>query len=108
MLAESAEHSKEGLDRDGFAGGLSPLHATGWLAVRQRDRSFVEANGYLTSFQETAAAWPAFISSAFPRFHDIYQKAGIRDYWGYLGDRGGDTLRGTLRRANAEISVRLE
>ncbi len=55
--------------------------------------------GYLTGFQESATAWPAFISSAFPRFHDIYQKAGIRDYWGYLGDRGGDTLRETLRRA---------
>jgi hypothetical protein len=55
--------------------------------------------GYLMNFQEAAGAWPAFISSAFPRFHDIYQKAGIRDYWGYLGDRGGDTLRETLRRA---------
>jgi hypothetical protein len=51
---------------------------------------------YLADFDQKAAAWPAFISSAFPRFHDIYQRAGVRNYWGYLGDRHGDTLRETL------------
>lgn len=61
--------------------------------------SSVALEGYLTSFERAGQAWPAFISSAFPRFHDIYQKAGIRNYWGYLGDRGGDILRGTLSRA---------
>jgi len=55
--------------------------------------------GYLTSFEQNGQAWPAYISSAFPRFHDIYQKAGIRNYWGYLGDRSGDTFRDTLTRA---------
>jgi hypothetical protein len=54
---------------------------------------------YLADFEKKAAGWPAFISSAFPRFHDIYQRAGVRDYWGYLGDRNGDTLRETLNRA---------
>jgi len=54
---------------------------------------------YLADFEKKAAAWPAFISSAFPRFHDIYQRAGVRDYWGYLGDRNGETLRETLNRA---------
>ena len=54
---------------------------------------------YLATFDQKAAAWPAFISSAFPRFHDVYQKAGVRDYWGYLGDRNGDTFRDTLGRA---------
>lgn len=53
---------------------------------------------YLTDFDQKAAAWPDFISSAFPRFHDIYQRAGVRNYWGYLGDRQGDTLRETLDR----------
>jgi len=52
--------------------------------------------GYLADFNQKASAWPAFISSAFPRFHDIYQRAGVRNYWGYLGDRHGDTLRETL------------
>ena len=51
---------------------------------------------YLAEFDQKAGAWPEFISSAFPRFHDIYQRAGVRNYWGYLGDRHGDTLRETL------------
>jgi len=54
---------------------------------------------YLCNFENKSAEWPAFISSAFPRFHDIYQRAGTRDYWGYLGDRNGETLRETLSRA---------
>jgi hypothetical protein len=54
---------------------------------------------YLTEFERKAAAWPAFISSAFSRFHDIYQRAGVRNYWGYLGDRQGETFRDTLSRA---------
>jgi hypothetical protein len=53
---------------------------------------------YLTDFDQKAAGWPAFISSAFPRFHDIYQRAAVRNFWGYLGDRQGDTLRETLNR----------
>jgi Glycosyl hydrolase family 71. len=53
---------------------------------------------YLAEFERKAAAWPAFISSAFSRFHDIYQRAGVRNYWGYLGDRQGDTFRETLTR----------
>jgi hypothetical protein len=61
--------------------------------------------GYLASFDQKAGAWPAFISSAFPRFHDIYQKAGVRDYWGYLGDRNGNTLRETLSRAMTNSST---
>jgi len=54
---------------------------------------------YLADFEKKADAWPAYISSAFPRFHDVYQRAGVRDYWGYLGDRNGGTLRETLNRA---------
>src|SRR5258706_4314225 len=55
-------------------------------------------NSYLAGFDQKAGVWPAFISSAFPRFHDIYQKSGVRNYWGYLGDRQGDTFRETLSR----------
>lgn len=54
---------------------------------------------YLAEFERKAQGWPAFISSAFPRFHDIYQRAGVRNYWGYLGDRQGETFRETLSRA---------
>lgn len=61
--------------------------------------------GYLADFDQKADAWPAFISSAFPRFHDVYQRAGVRNYWGYLGDRRGDTLRETLSRGMTNSSV---
>ena len=54
---------------------------------------------YLADFENKSRSWSAFISSAFPRFHDIYQRAGVRNYWGYLGDREGETLRETLNRA---------
>jgi hypothetical protein len=54
---------------------------------------------YLAGFEKQSVDWPTFISSAFPRFHDIYQRAGVRNYWGYLGDRDGETLRETLNRA---------
>lgn len=54
---------------------------------------------YLGDFEQAAQRWPAAISCAFPRFHDIHARAGTRPYWGYLGDRGGDTFRETLTRA---------
>jgi len=60
---------------------------------------------YLTDFEQKAKVWPAFISSAFPRFHDIYQRAGNRNYWGYLGDRNGETLRETLSQAMTDSSA---
>lgn len=60
---------------------------------------------YLAGFEQKAQAWPAFISSAFPRFHDIYQRAGNRNYWGYLGDRNGETLRQTLGQAMTNSSA---
>jgi hypothetical protein len=63
---------------------------------------------YLVEFDRKAAAWPASISSAFPRFHDIYQRAGVRNYWGYLGDRDGQTFRETLSRAMTNSSSILQ
>jgi hypothetical protein len=63
---------------------------------------------YLVDFDQKSAAWPAFISSAFPRFHDIYQRAGVRNYWGYLGDRGSDTFRETLGRGMTNSSAMVQ
>jgi hypothetical protein len=60
---------------------------------------------YLTGFDQKAAAWPACISSAFPRFHDIYQRAGQRSYFGYLGDHHGEVLQGTLSRSLTNSSA---
>jgi len=64
--------------------------------------------GYLADFNQKASTWPAYISSAFPRFHDIYQRAGVRNYWGYLGDRHGDTLRETLACGMTNASAMLQ
>lgn len=60
---------------------------------------------YLAGFDQKAGAWPAFISSAFPRFHDVYQRAGGRNYLGYLGDHHGDTFRETLSRSLTNSSA---
>jgi hypothetical protein len=78
---------------------MSQLPGTGGVL------SGVALNNYLAGFEQKARGWPAFISSAFPRFHDIYQRAGNRNYWGYLGDRNGETFRETLRRAMTNSSV---
>jgi len=73
-----------------------------WLSLTPGARgvlSLAALENYLAKFEREGSVWPAFISSAFPRFHDIYQPAGVRDYWGYLGDRKGEVLRMTLTRA---------
>ena len=73
-----------------------------WLSLAPGTRgvlSMAALENYLDEFEEKGEGWPSFVSSAFPRFHDIYQLAGVRDYWGYLGDRNGQTLRQTLARA---------
>jgi hypothetical protein len=82
-----------------------------WLSLAPGARgvlSLAALDNYLANFEQNASAWPAFISSAFPRFHDIYQPAGVRDYWGYLGDRKGDTLRNTLSRALTNNSAMVQ
>ena len=63
---------------------------------------------YLSGFEQKALAspaWPAFISTAFPRFHDIYQQAGVGSSYGYLDDQSGNTLRETLSRAMTNASA---
>jgi hypothetical protein len=58
-----------------------------------------QLQNYLDSFEQKAGSWPAYISSAFPRFHDIYAQAGVGASYGYLADASGATLTNTLRRA---------
>src|SRR5262249_23609970 len=59
---------------------------------------------YLTNFNRKAAAWPAYISSAFPRFHDIYAQAGVGTSFGYLADSNGVTFQETLTQAATNAS----
>ena len=60
---------------------------------------------YLSSFEQKAAAWPAFVSTAFPRFHDYYAQAGIQPSDGYRDDENGTNLSETLSRAMTNASA---
>ncbi len=64
-----------------------------------------ELQSYLVSFDQKGAGWPAYISSAFPRFHDIYSQAGVSPSYGYLDDANGQTLTNTLSRAMTNNSA---
>ncbi|HZO91184.1 MAG TPA: glycoside hydrolase family 71/99-like protein [Chthonomonadaceae bacterium] len=59
------------------------------------EKSFVELN----SFYTRAKAWPQFIPTAYPRFHDIYAEAGVQKSLGYIADREGKTYAETLTKA---------
>jgi hypothetical protein len=64
-----------------------------------------QLQNYLSSFDAKGAAWPAFVSSAFPRFHDIYSQAGVGASYGFLDDANGDTLTNTFSRAATNNSA---
>jgi len=78
---------------------MSQVPGTGGVLSRAALKS------YLDDFDQKAGAWPAFISSAFPRFHDIYHQAGVQESLGYIGDRHGETFRETLGRAMTNSSA---
>jgi Glycosyl hydrolase family 99 len=65
-----------------------------------------QLQNYLANFEMTAKnqAWPGFVSSAFPRFHDIYGQIGGTAL-GILDDASGNTLASTLRRAMTNNSA---
>ena len=54
---------------------------------------------YLDSFYSGGASWPLTIGGAFTGFHDYYAQAGVGSSYGFLDDRGGQTLHETLARA---------
>jgi hypothetical protein len=64
-----------------------------------------QLQNYLDSFEQKAASWPTYISSAFPRFHDIYAQASVGASYGYLDDANGVTLSNTLRQALTNSSA---
>jgi hypothetical protein len=45
-----------------------------------------------------ATNWPSFIPAAFPRFDDVYQRAGVGDGFPKISDRSGEILKETLQR----------
>jgi hypothetical protein len=76
-----------------------------WLTQSGGTLSTSALENYLAAFQQNGSSWPAFISSTFPRFHDIYAEAGIGSSYGTLNDNNGDTLRSTLARALTNASA---
>ena len=64
-----------------------------------------QLQSYLVSFDQKAGGWPGFVSSALPRFHDIYARAGVGSSYGYLDDANGSTLTSTLSRAMTNHSA---
>ena len=63
---------------------------------------------HLNTFYNRAASygWGYFIGGAFPRFHDIYEQAGVGPSYGYIDDQDANTYRETLERglqSNANI-----
>ena len=67
-----------------------------------------ELQSYLVSFEQKGAGWPAYISSAFPRFHDIYAQANVSPSYGYLDDASGQTLTNALSRAMTNSSAMVQ
>jgi len=59
---------------------------------------------YIVDFEQNAASWNAFISGAWPRFHDYYAQAGLHPSYGYLDDQNGNTFRETLTSAMTDAS----
>ena len=84
-----------------------PMHLSKTSAASPTEPVLTAAalDAYLTAFEAGAAAWPAYVSTAFPRFHDIYAQAGVGSSYGYLDDRRGGTLRETLGRAMTNNSA---
>lgn len=54
-----------------------------------------EQNAFYTRSKE----WPESIPAAFPRFHDIYEQAGVHKSWGRIEDQNGKTYVATLEQA---------
>jgi hypothetical protein len=52
----------------------------------------------LDAFYEEARSWPVAVPVAFPRFHDIYKEAKVRESYGRIADDAGRTFAATLRR----------
>jgi hypothetical protein len=63
---------------------------------------------YLNAFETKAGGWPAYVSSGFPRFHDIYSQAGVSASYGYLDDANGSILTNTVQRAMTNGSALIQ
>ena len=61
---------------------------------------------YLRDLYSRGVKGESIIAPVFPKFHDIYQQAGVHKSYGYLDDQGGKTFEQTLEMAwqsNSEL-----
>ncbi|HYG24776.1 MAG TPA: glycoside hydrolase family 71/99-like protein [Verrucomicrobiae bacterium] len=80
-----------------------------WLSQTNKGVLTVSAlNSYSTSFETKGGSWPAYISSVFPRFHDIYEQANVGSSYGFLDDDGGAQFQSLLRRALTNDSIMVQ
>jgi hypothetical protein len=80
----------EAHQRAGSAGAFDWPHPQGGAAGSERETSL---------FYEQSRQWPQSISVAYPRFHDIYEQAGVQKSYGDIPDDNGKTFETTLKRA---------
>ena len=86
QLGQSIAHfPQQPQEQDGASGFDWPLPDKGL----QPNRDFNRSIGRFRSIDQA-------IPVAFPRFHDIYEQAGVQRSWGRVQDRGGETFRETL------------
>lgn len=81
------------------------LSRTNAASPREAALTMAALDSYFNSFASKARTCEAFISSAFPRFHDIYAQAGVQPSFGQLDDQGGATFRQTLSLAMTNDSA---
>jgi len=53
-------------------------------------------NLYAFYYRAAYYGWEEFIGAAFPRFHDIYEQAGVHNSYGYIDDQDANTYQETL------------
>ena len=61
---------------------------------------------YLSNLYSRGVKGESVIAPVFPKFHDIYQQAGVHKSYGYLDDQGGKTFDQTLElawKSNSEL-----
>jgi hypothetical protein len=61
---------------------------------------------YLRDLYSRGVKGESIIAPVFPKFHDIYQQAGVHKSYGYLDDQGGKTFEQTLDlawKSNSEL-----
>jgi len=79
-------------DHDSMTGGFAWPNPNGGME---------KCNADYNAFYDRAKKWPIFVAGAYPRFNDVYEKAGIHPTYGVVDDRKGQTFADTFKQALA-------